>query len=160
MESFKAGYVAILGLPNSGKSTLLNALLGQKLNIVSDKSLSTHDFLNSVFRIFNKYRVLIDLISISESGIAVAVESFTDIENITEELEHFSKTNIHFDKSQVSVVGEELRETKGIMKKIFSCMDNFSVDMISAGGSDINVSFVVSRHDLSNVMQTLHDELF
>ena len=130
------------------------------LNIVSDKSLSTHDFLNSVFRIFNKYRVLIDLISISESGIAVAVESFTDIENITEELEHFSKTNIHFDKSQVSVVGEELRETKGIMKKIFSCMDNFSVDMISAGGSDINVSFVVSRHDLSNVMQTLHDELF
>jgi aspartokinase len=39
-------------------------------------------------------------------------------------------------------------------------MGNFSVDMISAGGSDINVSFVVSRNDLSNVMQTLHDELF
>ena len=41
MESFKAGYVAILGLPNSGKSTLINALLGQKLNIVSDKPQTT-----------------------------------------------------------------------------------------------------------------------
>ena len=41
MESFKAGFVAILGLPNSGKSTLLNALLGQKLNIVSDKPQTT-----------------------------------------------------------------------------------------------------------------------
>lgn len=41
MESFKAGYVAILGLPNSGKSTLMNALLGQKLNIVSDKPQTT-----------------------------------------------------------------------------------------------------------------------
>ena len=41
MELFKAGFVAILGLPNSGKSTLLNALLGQKLNIVSDKPQTT-----------------------------------------------------------------------------------------------------------------------
>ena len=41
MEAFKAGYVAILGLPNSGKSTLINALLGQKLNIVSDKPQTT-----------------------------------------------------------------------------------------------------------------------
>lgn len=41
MESFKAGYVAILGLPNSGKSTLINALLGQKLNIVSEKPQTT-----------------------------------------------------------------------------------------------------------------------
>jgi GTPase len=41
MGLFKAGYVAILGLPNSGKSTLLNALLGQKLNIVSDKPQTT-----------------------------------------------------------------------------------------------------------------------
>lgn len=41
MESFKAGFVAILGLPNSGKSTLLNSLIGQKLNIVSDKPQTT-----------------------------------------------------------------------------------------------------------------------
>jgi len=41
MGLFKAGYVAILGLPNSGKSTLINALLGQKLNIVSDKPQTT-----------------------------------------------------------------------------------------------------------------------
>ena len=41
MESFKSGFVAILGLPNSGKSTLINALLGQKLNIVSDKPQTT-----------------------------------------------------------------------------------------------------------------------
>jgi len=37
----KSGYVAILGLPNAGKSTLMNALLGQKLSITTSKPQTT-----------------------------------------------------------------------------------------------------------------------
>ena len=60
MESFKAGYVAILGLPNSGKSTLINALLEQKLNIISDKPQTTRRKIRGILTKENHQIIFID----------------------------------------------------------------------------------------------------
>lgn len=60
MNNHKTGYVAILGLPNSGKSTLLNALLGQKLSIITAKPQTTRKRILGILSEENSQIIFLD----------------------------------------------------------------------------------------------------
>ena len=63
----KAGFVAILGRPNAGKSTLLNTLLGTKLAIVAPRPQTTRTAIQGVLRLPGAQMVFVDTPGIHES---------------------------------------------------------------------------------------------
>ena len=60
MTTHKSGFVAIVGRPNVGKSTLLNRVVGQKIAIMSDKAQTTRNKIQGVYTTDNAQLIFID----------------------------------------------------------------------------------------------------
>ncbi len=71
MSPHKSGFVSILGRPNAGKSTLLNALVGQKVSIVADKPQTTRTQIQGVLTTPEAQIVFIDTPGIHKSDSAI-----------------------------------------------------------------------------------------
>ena len=59
-ETFRSGFVSLVGRPNAGKSTLLNALVGQKVAIVADKPQTTRTSIQGVLTLPTVQIVFLD----------------------------------------------------------------------------------------------------
>lgn len=71
-------HVAIVGRPNAGKSSIVNAFMGEERNIVTDVAGTTRDSINSRYNKFGHDLVLVDTAGIRKKG------------KVTEDLEYFS----------------------------------------------------------------------
>jgi len=67
-ENFKCGYIAIIGRPNMGKSTLLNHMLGLKLSITSRKPQTTRHQIMGVKTVDNGQFIFVDTPGIHSGG--------------------------------------------------------------------------------------------
>lgn len=88
-EYFKSGFVAVVGRPNVGKSTLINALIGDKIVIVSDKAQTTRNRIICVYTDQEKQIVFMDTPGIhkpkhklGEFMVTAAVDSLKEVEAV------------------------------------------------------------------------------
>lgn len=131
------------------------------INVFSTKMINAAGFLNKVFGIFSECGVSVDLIATSEANISVTVDaSQKNIDLVVEKLSRFATVELDPHKSQVSVIGKNITGIKGMLKDIFTPVDDVMVYMVSQGASNINVSFVVDKNRLDSTVQALHDALF
>jgi GTP-binding protein Era len=84
-EKFKSGFVSLIGLPNAGKSTLLNALVGQKVAIVADKPQTTRTSVQGVVTLPDAQIVFVDTPGIHKADTPLNKRLMQTVRNSLEE---------------------------------------------------------------------------
>ena len=130
------------------------------IQIKSGRMLLAYGFLRKVFEIFESYQTSIDMICTSEVGVSVSIDDTKHLNEIVNDLKKYGIVHVDYDMCIICVVGDLRWENVGFEAQALDAMREIPVRMISFGGSDYNISFLVSKDDKKRALQSLSDHLF
>jgi aspartate kinase len=130
------------------------------INIKSSRMLLAYGFLRKIFEVFEKYKTSIDMVTTSEVAVSVTIDNGSHLAHILRELEPFGTTDVEPDQTIVSIVGNEIAETKDVLNKLFEGLSKIPVRMVSYGGSKHNVSVLIPSSFKNQTLQQLNVKLF
>lgn len=130
------------------------------IKIKSSRMLLATGFLRKVFEIFESYQTPIDMITTSEVGVSMSIDNNTHLGEIVDELKKYGTVTVDKDMCIICVVGDLDWSNVGFETLVTDAMKNIPVRMVSYGGSNYNISFLVREADKKRALQSLSDTLF
>lgn len=130
------------------------------IKIVSGRMLLASGFLRKVFEIFETYKTSIDMITTSEVGVSLSIDNKSRLVPILEELKKYGTVEVDENMCIICVVGDLSWENVGFETLATEAMSNIPIRMISYGGSNHNISFLIKEEDKQAALQALSKKLF
>lgn len=130
------------------------------IKIKSSRMLLATGFLRKVFEIFETYQTPIDMVATSEVGVSMSIDNVKHLNDIVDELKKYGTVTVDSDMCIVCVVGDLDWSNLGFETLVLDAMKDIPVRMISYGGSNYNISFLIKESDKKHALQNLSDRLF
>ncbi len=130
------------------------------IKIKSSRMLLATGFLRKVFEIFESYQTPIDMIATSEVGVSMSIDNDAHLNDIVNELKKYGTVTVDSDMCIICVVGDLDWSNVGFETIATDAMKNIPVRMISYGGSNYNISFLIKEKDKKQALQNLSNVLF
>jgi aspartate kinase len=130
------------------------------IKIKSSRMLLASGFMRRVFEIFDNYSRPIDMIATSEVGVSVTIDNPLKLEHIVDELKEIGTVTIDRDMVIICVVGDLEWHNRSFEAEALDALRDIPVRMISYGGSNYNISFLVSKEDKVAALNALQKRLF
>lgn len=130
------------------------------IKIKSSRMLLATGFLRKVFEIFESYQTAIDMVCTSEVGVSMSIDNPAHVNEIVDELKKYGTVTVDTDMCIICVVGDLDWSNVGFETLATEAMKNIPVRMISYGGSNYNISFLIKGSDKKRALQSLSNTLF
>lgn len=130
------------------------------IKIVSSRMLLATGFLRKVFEIFETYNTSIDMVTTSEVGVSLSIDNTSRIVPILEELKKYGTVEVDDNMCIICVVGDLAWGNVGYETLVTDALREIPLRMISYGGSNHNISFLVRKEDKQAALQALSKNLF
>jgi aspartate kinase len=130
------------------------------IKIKSSRMLLATGFLRKVFEIFESYQTPIDMITTSEVGVSMSIDNNTRLNEIVDELKKYGTVAVDTDMCIVCVVGDLAWSNVGFETSVLDALRDIPIRMISYGGSNYNISFLIREADKKRALQALSRQLF
>ena len=130
------------------------------IKIKSSRMLLATGFLRKVFEIFESYQTPIDMVCTSEVGVSMSIDNSAHLGEIVDELKKYGTVTVDTGMCIICVVGDLDWSNIGFETMTLDAMKNIPVRMVSYGGSNYNISFLIREEDKKRALQSLSDTLF
>ena len=130
------------------------------IKIKSGRMLLAYGFLRKVFEIFEKYKTSIDMVCTSEVGVSVSIDDDRRLDDIVAELQKVGTITVDRNMCIICVVGDLNWENVGFEARAMEAMKDIPVRMVSYGGSNYNISFLVKEEDKVRALRSLSASIF
>jgi aspartate kinase len=130
------------------------------VSIHSTRMFMAHGFLHRIFEVFDRFETPVDMVATSEVSVSLTVDLFDRLDAIQSELRQFADVEIEKNQSIVCLVGDNIRYTPGVARRMFNALEGVNIRMVSQGASLLNLGFVIAEDDLRETVAALHREFF
>ena len=130
------------------------------IKIKSSRMLLATGFLRKVFEIFESYQTPIDMVCTSEVGVSMSIDNASHLSEIVDELKKYGTVTVDTNMCIVCVVGDLDWSNVGFETRVMDAMKDIPVRMISYGGSNYNISFLIHKENKKRALQSLSSHLF
>ena len=100
------------------------------------------------------------MVTTSEVGVSVTIDNTKHLDEIVNDLKKFGTVTVDSDMVIICVVGDLPYNNIGFESKIVNALKDIPIRMISYGGSQYNVSFLINAEDKKRALVALSSDLF
>ncbi|HUI66567.1 MAG TPA: aspartate kinase [Bacteroidota bacterium] len=151
-------------LPERGSEAIVKSIAFSPevtlITVKPRKRVNQYLFWEGAFSVLSRCGVEVRNVTTSEYRMAFTVDGKTDAGQLKNELEQFGQVELIGEQGSICLVGSGLRQSAGILNRVFSALADARISMVAFGGSDLSITVALDRAQLAGSLKALHREFF